>query len=90
MQEVFSVGLAPFHMNEPYIDLANQMGYGDNPTVCNAQRPLIAAHKKGDIPKVDLLFFTSTPCNSLSTSYQVYEHMTGVPTFTLDPPLLEP
>ena len=32
MQEVFSVGLAPFHFNEPYIDFTNQIGFGDNPT----------------------------------------------------------
>lgn len=86
MQEVFSVGLAPFHLNEPYIDLANQMGYGDNPTLCNAQRPLIATHLNGDAPKVDLLFYLSAPCNSLATTYQVYEHMTGIPTFTMDIP----
>jgi|GEM_PF-1415215 len=86
MQEVFSVGLAPFRLNEPYIDLANQMGYGDNPTICNAQRPLIATYTRGDAPKSDLLFYLSTPCNSLATTYQVYSHMTGVPAFTLDIP----
>lgn len=86
MQEVFSVGLAPFHLNEPYIDMANQMGYGDNPTLCNAQRPLIATHMNGDAPIVDLLFYLSAPCNSLATTYQVYQHMTGVPTYTMDVP----
>lgn len=86
MQEVFSVGLAPFHMNEPYIDVTNQMGYGDNPTLCNAQRPLIATQMSGDAPKADLLFYLSAPCNSLATTFQVYQQMTGIPSFSLDIP----
>jgi len=56
MQESFSVGLAPLHFNEPYIDVTNEIGYGDTPTLCNAQRPLIGAHVQGAAPIPDLLF----------------------------------
>jgi len=86
MQEVFSVGLAPFHMNEPYIDITNQIGFGDNPTICNAQRPLIGACTSGEVPNPDLLFYLSAPCNSLATTYQVYQSMAGIPTFNVDIP----
>jgi benzoyl-CoA reductase subunit B len=86
MLEVLGVGMAPFNMNHPYIDQTNQMGYGDNPTICNAQRPLLAIYNRGELPKADLLVYLSTPCNSLATNYQVYEHMTGIPTFTIDTP----
>ncbi|TFF98968.1 MAG: hypothetical protein EU540_07500, partial [Promethearchaeota archaeon] len=44
MQELFSVGLATTHINEFYLDITNKIGYGDNPTLCNAQRPLIGAY----------------------------------------------
>jgi len=86
MQELFSVGLAPFHMNEPYLDFSNNVGYGDNPTLCNASRPLIGAYLQGAAPVPDLLFFLSTPCNSLSINYQVFESLTGVPTYNMDIP----
>lgn len=86
MQEVFSVGLAPFHFNEPYIDFTNQIGFGDNPTLCNAQRPLIGSYIKGAAPIPDYLFFLSTPCNSLSMTYQVFQNLTGVPAFNIDIP----
>jgi len=86
MQEMFSVGLAPFHSNEPYLDFTNKIGYGDNPTLCNAQRPLIGAYMQGVAPIPDLLFFLSTPCNPLSVSYQVFQYLTGVPTFNVDLP----
>ncbi|MFX1449712.1 MAG: 2-hydroxyacyl-CoA dehydratase [Promethearchaeota archaeon] len=86
MQEIFSVGLAPMHANEFYIDITNQIGYGDNPTLCNAQRPLIGAYEKGMAPIPDLIFFLSTPCNSIATTYQVFQHLTGVPQFNVDIP----
>jgi benzoyl-CoA reductase/2-hydroxyglutaryl-CoA dehydratase subunit BcrC/BadD/HgdB len=86
MQEVFSVGLAPFHLNEPYIDVTNQIGYGDNPTLCNAQRPLIGSYMQGAAPIPDLLFFLATPCNSLAMTYQVFQNLTSVPTYSLDIP----
>jgi benzoyl-CoA reductase/2-hydroxyglutaryl-CoA dehydratase subunit BcrC/BadD/HgdB len=86
MQEIFSVGLAPFHLNEPYIDFTNKIGYGDNPTLCNAQRPLIGSYMQGAAPIPDLLFFLSTPCNSLSMTYQVFQYLTEVPTFNMDVP----
>lgn len=86
MQEVFSVGLAPFHFNEPYIDFTNKIGYGDNPTLCNAQRPLIGSYLQGAAPVPDLLFYLSTPCNSLAMTYQVFQHLTGVPAFNMDIP----
>jgi len=86
MQEVFSVGLAPFHFNEPYIDFTNQIGFGDNPTLCNAQRPLIGSYIKGAAPIPDYLFFLSTPCNSLAMTYQVFQNLTGVPAFNIDIP----
>ncbi|MHA2035953.1 MAG: 2-hydroxyacyl-CoA dehydratase [Promethearchaeota archaeon] len=86
MQEVFSVGLAPFHFNEPYIDFTNKIGYGDNPTLCNAQRPLIGSYLQGGAPIPDYLFFLSTPCNSLSMTYQVFQHLTGVQSFNIDIP----
>ena len=86
MQEIFSVGLAPFHLNEPYLDFTNQIGYGDNPTLCNAQRPLIGAHLQGAAPVPDYLFFLSTPCNSLAMTYQVFQNLTGVPTYSMDVP----
>ncbi|MHA2035952.1 MAG: 2-hydroxyacyl-CoA dehydratase [Promethearchaeota archaeon] len=86
MQEQISVGLAPFRMNQPYIDYANKVGYGDNPTLCNAQRPFISLLIQGASPLPDLLFYLSTPCNSLSISYQVFENLTRIPTFNLDIP----
>lgn len=86
MQEIFSVGLAPFHLNEPYLDFTNQIGYGDNPTLCNAQRPLIGSYLQGAAPVPDHLFFLSTPCNSLAMTYQVFQNLTGVPTFSMDIP----
>jgi len=86
MQEVFSVGLAPFHFNEPYIDFTNEIGYGDNPTLCNAQRPLIGSYLRGAAPIPDLLFYLSTPCNSLAMTYQVFQNLTGVPGFNIDIP----
>ena len=86
MQESFSVGLAPLHFNEPYIDVTNEIGYGDTPTLCNAQRPLIGAYMQGAAPIPDLLFFTSTPCNAIAMTYQVFQHLINVPTFNLDIP----
>jgi len=86
MQEVFSVGLAPFHFNEPYIDFTNKVGYGDNPTLCNAQRPLIGSYLQKAAPVPDLLFYLSTPCNSLAMTYQVFQQLTGVPAFNIDVP----
>ncbi|MFX0081671.1 MAG: 2-hydroxyacyl-CoA dehydratase [Candidatus Hodarchaeota archaeon] len=86
MQETYSVGLAPLHLNEPYIDLANKIGYGDNPTLCNAQRPLIGSYMQGVAPIPDLLFFLSTPCNSLAMTYQVFEQLANIPTFKIDIP----
>ena len=73
MQESFSVGLAPLHINEPYIDITNEMGYGDTPTLCNAQRPIVGAYMKEVAPIPDLMFFTSTPCNALAMSCQVFQ-----------------
>ena len=90
MQELFSVGLAPVRMNEYYIDLTDEMGFGDNPTICNASRPLIGAYFKEVAPIPDLLFFTSTPCNSIAITYQVFQHLVGnLPTFNMDIPYWE-
>ena len=86
MQEVISVGLAPFHLNEPFIDFVNKAGYGDNLTICNAQRPFISLAMQGAAPNPDLLFYLSTPCNSLSMSYQVFQNLTNTPSFNLDIP----
>ncbi|MFX0027963.1 MAG: 2-hydroxyacyl-CoA dehydratase subunit D [Candidatus Hermodarchaeota archaeon] len=86
MQEIFSVGLAPTHLNEFYIDLTNKIGYGDNPTLCNAQRPLIGSYMQGAAPIPDLLFYVSTPCNSLAMNYQVFQELTKLPTFNMDIP----
>ena len=86
MQEIFSVGLAPIHLNETYIDYTNTIGYGDNPTLCNAQRPLIGAYLQGAAPIPDLLFYMSTPCNSLASTYQVYNYLTKVPAYNIDIP----
>jgi len=86
MQETYSVGLAPLGLNEPYLDLANKIGYGDNPTVCNAQRPLIGSYYQGVAPIPDLLFFLSTPCNSLAMTYQVFEQLANIPAFKIDVP----
>jgi benzoyl-CoA reductase subunit B len=86
MQEMFSVGLAPFHINEHYLDITNQIGYGDNPTICNAQRPIIGSYTEKAAPVPDLLFFLSTPCNSLATTYKVFQYLTKVPTYAVDVP----
>ncbi len=86
MQEIFSVGLAPLHANEFYIDITNQIGYGDNPTLCNAQRPLIGSYIQKMAPIPNLLFFLSTPCNSIATTYQVFQNLTGVPQYNVDIP----
>jgi len=86
MQEIFSVGLAPFHLNEPYLDITNEIEYGDNPTLCNAQRPLIGSYFKKVAPIPDLLFYLATPCNSLATTYQVFHHLSKVPTYSIDIP----
>jgi benzoyl-CoA reductase/2-hydroxyglutaryl-CoA dehydratase subunit BcrC/BadD/HgdB len=86
MQETFSVGLAPLHINEPYIDLTNELGYGDTPTLCNAQRPIVGAYMKGVAPIPDMMFFTSTPCNALAMSYQVFQQLIKVPFFNMDIP----
>lgn len=86
MQELFSVGLATTHINEYYLDITNKIGYGDNPTLCNAQRPLIGAYMQKAAPIPDLMFFLSTPCNSLSITYQVFQHLTDVPLFNIDIP----
>lgn len=86
MQELFSVGLAPFHINEKYIDFSNEIGYGDNPTLCNASRPLIGAFMQGAAPVPDFLFYLSTPCNSLAINYQVFESLSGVPAYNMDIP----
>jgi benzoyl-CoA reductase/2-hydroxyglutaryl-CoA dehydratase subunit BcrC/BadD/HgdB len=86
MQETISVGFAPVHLNQPYIDFANKIGYGDNPTICNAQRPVISLLKQGAAPIPDLLCFLSAPCNSLSMSYQVFQNLTGIPSFNIDIP----
>jgi len=86
MQELFSVGLAPLHLNETYIDFSNKIGFGDNPTLCNAQRPLIGSFMQGAAPIPDLLFFLSTPCNSLAMTYQVFENLAKIPAFNMDVP----
>ena len=86
MQEIISVGLAPFHLNEPYIDFSKQVGYGDNPTLCNAQRPFIALLMQGAAPLPDLLVYSATPCNALTMSYQVMQNLTKIPSFSIDIP----
>lgn len=86
MQEIISVGLAFVHMNEPYIDFTNKIGYGDNPTICNAQRPFISLVLQDAAPIPDFLIYLSTPCNSLSMSYQVYQYLAGIPSFNIDVP----
>ena len=86
MQETFSVGLAPLKLNEPYIDITNEMGYGDTPTLCNAQRPLVGAYSQGVAPIPDLMFFTPTPCNAITMSYQVFQQLIDVPYFNMDVP----
>jgi benzoyl-CoA reductase/2-hydroxyglutaryl-CoA dehydratase subunit BcrC/BadD/HgdB len=86
MQEIISVGLAPFHLNQPFIDFVNKVGYGDNLTICNAQRPFISLTMQGSAPIPDLLFYLSTPCNSLSMSYQVLQNLANIPSFNLDIP----
>jgi benzoyl-CoA reductase/2-hydroxyglutaryl-CoA dehydratase subunit BcrC/BadD/HgdB len=86
MQELFTVGLAPFHTNEPFLDFTNEIGYGDNPTICNAQRPVIGLHLKGKAPVPDFMVYLSTPCNSLSSTYQVFQNLTGVESFHIDLP----
>ncbi|NVM01601.1 MAG: 2-hydroxyacyl-CoA dehydratase [Candidatus Helarchaeota archaeon] len=89
MQELFSVGLSPVRMNEFYIDLTDEMGFGDNPTICNASRPLIGAYFKKAAPIPDLLVFTSTPCNSIAITYQVYQQLCKCPAFVMDIPYWE-
>jgi benzoyl-CoA reductase/2-hydroxyglutaryl-CoA dehydratase subunit BcrC/BadD/HgdB len=86
MQETISVGLSLVGMNQPYIDFANKIGYGDNPTLCNAQRPFVSLLQQGAAPLPDLLFYLSTPCNSLSMAYQVFANLTCIPSFHLDIP----
>jgi len=86
MQELYSVGLAGFHLNEPYIDFTNKIGFGDNPTLCNAQRPLIGSYMQGIAPLPDYLFYLSTPCNSLAMTYQVFQHLAKIPAFNIDVP----
>ncbi len=86
MQEVISVGLAPFHLNEPYIDYAKQVGYGDNPTLCNAQRPFVALMLQGAAPIPDYLVYSTAPCNSLTMSYQVMQNLANIPSFYVDIP----
>ena len=86
MQEIISVGLAPFHLNEPFIDFVNKAGYGDNLTICNAQRPFISLAIQGAAPIPDLLFYLTTPCKSLAMSYQVFQNLTKIPSFNLDIP----
>ena len=89
MQEIISVGLAPFHFNEPYIDFTKQVGYGDNPTLCNAQRPFVGLIMQEEAPIPDLLIYTATPCNSLTMSYQVIQNLTAIPSFSIDIPYWE-
>ena len=71
---------------EPYIDITNEMGYGDTPTLCNAQRPIVGAYMKEVAPIPDLMFFTSTPCNALAMSCQVFQQLIKVPYFNMDIP----
>ena len=86
MQEIISVGLSRVSLNQPYIDIANKIGYGDNPTLCNAQRPIIGLLNQGAAPIPDMLCFLSTPCNSLSMSYQVFQNLVNIPSFNIDIP----
>ena len=78
--------LAQGHLNEPYIDLTNEMGYGDNPSICNAQRPIIGAYQKGAAPIPDLIVYPSTPCNSIAATFQAFNGLTKVPVFNIDMP----
>ncbi len=86
MQETFSVTLSPLHIIEPYIDITNEIGYGDTPTLCNAQRPIVGAYMRGVAPIPDLMFFTSTPCNAIAMSYQVFQQLIDIPSFSMDIP----
>jgi len=86
MLELSISSIAAGHLNEPYIDLTDEMGYGDNPSICNAQRPIIGAYKKGAAPIPDLLVYPSTPCNSIATTFQAFAGLNNVPFFNIDMP----
>jgi len=86
MLELSISSIAAGHLNEPYIDLTDEMGYGDNPSICNAQRPIIGAYKKGAAPIPDFLVYPSTPCNSIATTFQAFAGLNNVPSFNIDMP----
>jgi benzoyl-CoA reductase/2-hydroxyglutaryl-CoA dehydratase subunit BcrC/BadD/HgdB len=75
------VGLEPI---ETLIDIAEQAGVPQE--YCSASRSAIGAVLTEQYPKPDCIVTVSHPCDSMVSSYQTMEYLTGVPTYRLDTP----
>lgn len=70
--------------NEVLIPLAEQAGVP--PEYCSAARSSVACVLTGQYPRPDCMVTVSHPCDSMISSYQTMEYLTGVPTYRLDTP----
>lgn len=75
------LGLEPV---EKLIDLAEQAGVPQE--YCSAARSAVGCVLTGQYPKPDCMVTVSHPCDSMISSYQTMEYLTGVPTYRLDTP----
>lgn len=78
---IMMIGLEPV---ERLIDIAEQAGVP--PEYCSAARSSVGCVLTDQYPKPDCMVTVSHPCDSMISSYQTMEYLTGVPTFRLDTP----
>jgi len=78
---LYPIGLEP---NEKLIDFAEQAGVP--PEYCSASRNAIGSYISGQIPDPECIVTVSHPCDSMVSSYQTLEYLTGAPTYRLDTP----
>jgi benzoyl-CoA reductase/2-hydroxyglutaryl-CoA dehydratase subunit BcrC/BadD/HgdB len=69
---------------ERVIDFGEQAGVA--PEHCSASKNALGGWISNQIPAPDCVVTSSHPCDSMVSSYQSLEYMTGAPTFMLDTP----
>jgi benzoyl-CoA reductase subunit B len=71
-------------VNEKLIDVGEQAGVPVE--YCSASKNAIGAYLADQLPQPDCIVTSSHPCDSMVSSYQTLEYLSGVPTFRLDTP----
>jgi benzoyl-CoA reductase/2-hydroxyglutaryl-CoA dehydratase subunit BcrC/BadD/HgdB len=73
--------------NEKIIDIGEQNGVPVE--YCSASRNAVGAYLARQLPDPACIVTVSHPCDSMVSSYQLLEYLTGAPTFRLDTPYYE-